>query len=338
MKPINSTQKNIIRNSFLEGKSARQIAREMGLSPTTVTKYRQKPVRNVAKSKGGRPKALSQTTERYIVRKVTTGQVASAVELHKQLNNNSDDKVSYTTVCNVLKRVGLRARNKIKKPLLSKKHRKQRMNFVRKYENLTEEDWERVIFSDESKINRLGSDGKRWTWKKRGEPMKPHHLAEFTKHGGGSLMVWGCITSKGVGYLCRIDGGMDADLYCKILGEELLQTLSYYEFEKSQITFQQDNDSKHTSKKAQKWFRTHKMDVLEWPANSPDLNPIEHVWSYLKREIYDSDTSIASIAELWEQVQEKWDEIPSEYIKNLFRSMPARIQAVKKAKGAHTKY
>lgn len=334
MKALTSSEKDIISKGFLDGKSARQIACEMKISPTTAIKYKPALLPTIPKSKGGRPKVLSATTKRYIIQKVTTGQVSTASELHKQLNEGTDTPVSYTSVLNVLYSTGLRGRNKIKKPFLTKKHQKARMDF----ESWTVEDWKQVVFSDESKINRLSSDGKHWCWKKRGEPMKPSHLKEVVKHGGGSLMVWGCLTSKGIGDLCRIDGGLDADLYCKILGDELLSTLRYYHLKKSDTIFQQDNDPKHTSKKAQQWIKANKLEVLNWPANSPDLNPIEHVWSYLKQSVYSSNTPPSSIHELWQQVQDKWNEIPLDYIKELYGSMPNRIQAVKRAKGGHTKY
>ena len=55
-------------------------------------------------------------------------------------------------------------------------------------------------------------------------------------------MLWGCMTAHGVGYVCRIDGGMDAQLYVAILGDELLQTLRDFELEPSKISFQQDKD------------------------------------------------------------------------------------------------
>ena len=75
------------------------------------------------------------------------------------------------------------------------------------------EDWKRVIWSDESKLNLFGSDGRIYCWKSSKEPLRPHHVKPTVKHGGGSIMVWGCMTPEGVGYLCRIDGGLNAELY-----------------------------------------------------------------------------------------------------------------------------
>ena len=92
----------------------------------------------------------------------------------------------------------------------------------------------------------LRSDGGEWVWKKTGEQLSERYVQETMKFGGGSLMMWGCMTAQGVGFACKIDGGMDATLYTNILQDELLQTLDFYELNRDNIIFQQENDPKHT--------------------------------------------------------------------------------------------
>ncbi|GBB84788.1 hypothetical protein RclHR1_11360002 [Rhizophagus clarus] len=108
-------------------------------------------------------------------------------------------------------------------------------------------------------------------------PLQDAHVKPTVKFGGGSIFVWGCFTSSGVGYLVRMEGGLDAELYCKILEEDLMGTLHYYDLDTNDIIFQQDNDPKHTATRTKQWFEDNEIEVLSWPPQSPDLNPIEHL-------------------------------------------------------------
>src|SRR3954451_1708685 len=143
---------------------------------------------------------------------------------------------------------------KRKKPLLTKRHMKERLDFAIAHKDWTVEDWKRVVWSDETKIDCLGSDGRKWVWKKPGEGLSNHTVQGTLKFGGGSLMMWGCMTWKGVGFACKTDGRMDGDLYIKILEDKLQASIKYFGEKPGGIIFQQDNDPKHTCKKAMAWF------------------------------------------------------------------------------------
>lgn len=98
-------------------------------------------------------------------------------------------------------------------------------------------------------------------------------------------------------------------------------------------------DPKHTAKSVKEWLATQNFQVLQWPAQSPDLNPIENLWAYLKFHLTsDFNSPPSSLKVLWERVEEIWNKIPLDYCESLVRSMPKRLLAVKKAKGLWTKY
>jgi transposase len=247
--------------------------------------------------------------------------------------------ISADTIRRALKEAGLKAITKKKKPRLLKRHIRQRLDFALRHQYWTTEDWKCVIWSDETKINRLGSDGRKWVWKKKGDNrLTDRHVQGTIKFGGGSLMMWGCMTAKGFGYACRIDHRMNAEVYTGILDDYLLPTIEYYDLEADNIIFQQDNDSKHTSRAAQEWFENNEIEVLEWPTQSPDLSPIENLWEHLKRRLSEYKTEPSGMLELWERVENELDKITPEMCMKLIETMPERIAAVLKAKGGYTKY
>ena len=151
-------------------------------------------------------------------------------------------------------------------------------------------------------------------------------------------MIWGCMTVHGVGLMCRIEGKMDASLYREILRDELQGTVEYYGMDKEDLIFQQDGDLKHRSGLAQKQLKDNGFKILDWPAQSPDLNPIEHLWSMLKFRLAAYPTEPQSIEELWKRVEAEWEKIPKEDCLKLINSMPRRVAAVLKVKGGYTKY
>lgn len=338
MHPISFAQKENILSLASNGYSTRSIASKTGIGKSTIAQYLQNILPNRSIPSAGRPSKLSSTDQRVILSQITTGRSANAVQAMKHINTVISHPVCTQTVRNVLKKNSYKAVTKKKKPLLSAVHRKKRLDFAFKYREWTVEDWARVVWSDETKINRIGSDGKQWMWKKAGEGLIEREVQSTVKHGGGNIMVWGCMGWDGVGRLAEVEGRMNADQYVDILEENLLPSLDEFETPTEDLIFQQDNDPKHTSKKAQKWIKDNNIPLLDWPPQSPDISPIEHLWHHIKMELCKYPTHAKGVWEIWERVAEVWNDIPVEVVRNLIESMPRRIAAVIKAKGGHTKY
>lgn len=329
-----------------EGYSSREVASKISkpgnkIHHTSILRLKKKyeetgSVKN--KQVSGRPRKLTERDERTVVRLILKDECSTASEVQRSLKVHDNIEVSSNTVRRVLKRNGFVARVKRKKPLLSKTHRKTRLEFAEKYKHWTVEDWNKVVWSDESKFQIFGSDGRTYCWKKAGEKLQDRHVKPTVKFGGGSVFVWGCFTFLGVGYLCRIEGGMDGEIYRQILGDEFLKTLDYYSLDPQNIIYQQDRDPKHTAKLTQKWFVDNNIEVLFWPPQSPDLNPIEHLWNDVDRRIRSLDIEIRGKEALWEQIEKVWNDTSLEVCTKLIKSMPERVNDVLKARGGYTRW
>ena len=100
--------------------------------------------------------------------------------------------------------------------------------------------------------------------------------------------------------------------------------------------FQHDNDPKHKAKSVQKYLENKSINVLDWPSQSTDLNPIENLWALLDKKI--SDRNPSNEDELFEIIQKGWQELQTELLTRLVDSMPTRCQAVIDNNGLPTKY
>ncbi len=202
------------------------------------------------------------------------------------------------------------------------------------WRKITVAQWSKVLFSDESKFCiSFGNQGPR-VWRKSGEAQNPCCLKSSVKFPP-SVMIWAAMSSAGVGPLCFLKSTVNAAIYQEILEHFMLPSADKL-YGDADFIFQQDLAPAHTAKGTKSWFNDHGVTVLDWPANSPDLNPIENLWGIVKRKMRDTRPNNAD--ELKATVKETWASIPPQQCHKLITSMPRRIEAVIKAKGAPTKY
>lgn len=136
-------------------------------------------------------------------------------------------------------------------------------------------------------------------------------------------MVWRAFSSSGVLWLSFTTRRMKSEDYQKVLQDHLVPFIRQHHTKN--FTFMQDNASVHASKSTIQWLNSRNIPLLDWPACSPDLNPIENIWGILVRQIYRDGRQFNSVEEFREAIAAAWNNLDPGILKNLVESMPNRI-------------
>lgn len=323
---------------YAKGKSYREIGEIVNLSKSTVgdiIKRYEKEDRIESIPQKGRPKLLTEHDKRWIMRKVKDDPRVSAPKLTTDLKVFTGKEVNPETVRRAIRENGYNGRIARKKPFINEVNRRKRLDFAKLHELKDNNFWDTVLFTDESKYNIFGSDGRVNVWRKPNEELNIKNLRSTVKHGGGSVMVWGCMSAAGVGNLVFIDGIMDKNVYLDILKKNLKQSAEKLGI-LNNFKFYQDNDPKHKAHIVREYLLYNCPKVLETPPQSPDINVIENLWQELDVKV--RQHAISNKQQLKQILQDEWAKISSDYTKKLVQSMPNRLKMVIKQKGYPTKY
>lgn len=321
-----------------EKKSLREIAQIIGRTHSTVQKIIKKynttgNIENTPRT--GRPKKLTYRDERSVLRMVREQPRTSAPQIAAQVEKETGKHVSSECIRRTLRKRGYNGRVPRKKPLVSTTNRVKREQFAKEHLKKNMVFWKRCMFTDESKFTIFTSDGRGKVWRKPCKALDLQNTIPTVKHGGGAVMVWGSMAVTGVGSLVFIDTIMNKQVYLNILKGHLKDDAAKLQLG-NQWIFQQDQDPKHTSHLVREWLLYNVPRQLHSPPQSPDLNPIEHVWGYLKKQI--QKRTVTTRDSLKRVLQEEWAKIPTTFTNTLVVSMPRRVAAVLEAKGGPTKY
>ena len=310
------------------GFSQRQIAKEIGRGKTTIQRYLAVRSGKSRADRRGRPRAVSSRTLKQI-RRTVRNKVISSRQVQQQLNL----AVSKRTVSRYLSSLdGLKLMKMKAAPALTADHQRRRMEFAINHVTWRSE-WDKVIFSDEKKFNLDGPDGYHYYW----HDVNSKEI-NFSKRaqGGGGVMIWAAFCKQGKSSLCFINIRMKSDSYCKVLEEHLLPYVSGTLH--GNFIFQQDNAPCHRARSTMKWLEEHAISTMEWPALSPDLNPIENLWGILVQRVYLGGRQFSSKVELKEAIERAWVELDNSILCKLIESMQPRMIAVLKANGNAINY
>ncbi len=321
--------------------SNREIARKLRIGENSVRYNIRKmsmvgSMTNVPAS--GRPRGSTRRDDRLLKMECLKARFAPARVHAKTLELRTGTTLSERTVRRRLQEFGLMARVAKRAPLLTKTHKTARLVWARQHRHWTVEDWQRVFFTDESKFTVYGNCKRRAYVRRRSfEAYADACLLRTVKFGAGSVMVWGGFAAGGVGALHRVEGTMNKEGYLRILNDVAVP--SAMGLLGSNFIYQQDNDPKHTAKVVLRFLDgSPHFTRLQWPSQSPDLNPIEHLWDEVQRRLRALTGNVKSQSELWDRLQEVWRTVPPDVTLKLVQSMPARIAEVIANGGGATSY
>lgn len=190
------------------------------------------------------------------------------------------------------------------------------------------------MFTDESRFCLRRGDGRARVYRRVGERYADVCVHEVDRYGGGSIMVWGGISYQNRTPLVIVRGNLTGQRY----RDEILTpvVVPFLNANVNVTLFQQDNARCHTAHVCRNFLTQQNINVLDWPACSPDLSPIEHLWDALDRRIRRRNPQ--TLAQLEFFFIQEWNAIPQRDIQTLFNSMRRRCTAVMNAQGGHTRY
>ena len=319
--------------------SQREIANLYNVSRKTVSlilkRYRETgQVRNNRKGRSGRKSKIDQEARQLLFEESFRDPSKTSIDLKRFLATKGFN-IAARTIRHHLFISGRKARRPIKKQLLTQRMKEKRLVWAQLLQSWTKEDWRRVMFSDETMFTCEGKQA-RYVRRSRNESISEHHMVQRTKTAA-KRMYWGCMTYHGVGPITPIQGTMDANKYIPIIKDKVVPEMNET-FPDGDGTFQQDLAPCHRAKKVQRVFRNNGVVVLDWPGNSPDLNPMENLWAIIKQKKQKEDCS--NLEKMNQVVLNIWFDDPAltNICKNLVDSMPQRIQQVIANEGGHIRY
>jgi len=273
------------------------------------------------KSGSGRIKKITPSASQAIGQYIRRESSISSQSIADKLEDIGVN-VSRSTVSRHLTDLGYRNALPLRTPMLTPVHKQKRVEWAQKHKD---DNWEMTLFSDETAFQLFRNTIRHWYRDARPVRRVPKDRSK--------IFAWGGFCIKGTTSLFCFKRIMDGKFYTEILEKQLPEVRSMLQ---GRWRLQQDNDPKHKSKIAKEFLNNKVPEVMDWPSNSPDLNPIENLWAIVKRKVELRRPKNLSELELF--LKEEWENIPNSTLINLVNSMPRRCRDVIEKNGDRISY
>jgi transposase len=331
---------NVARRMVEDGVSQRRVARFFNVSPSVINRALQRLRISGSvdfRHGGGRQRHTTPAQTQYVRLLARRNPTHNASRINNAFRAATGVVISSRTVVRRLHEYNLRARRRAKCPLLTRTQRAARRAWAQEHMNWTLEEWQNCLFTDESKFNLHHSDGRIFVWRRPGERYHERNMAPQVAYGRAGIIVWGGIILNGrTELICLRRETMNGERYIQRC--LLPVVIPFAQDFGDGFIFMDDNARPHRARIVNDLLEAQNIRRMVWPANSPDSNPIEHVWDRMQRQLSERLYYPDTLDELEIALREEWERIPREYINNLIRSMPRRVLAVHRARGGPTRY
>ncbi|GFX09605.1 transposable element Tcb1 transposase [Trichonephila clavipes] len=235
--------------------------------------------------------------------------------------------------------MGLCSKCPTRVPLLTKHHRQLRMRWAREHGDWSMDQWERVVWSNESRFAIHHADGRVRIRRLPGEQLLPQCTVGHTQACDGSIMLWETFSWASLGPMVVVEQTMNATGYLNIIADQLHPYMACV-FPAGNGMFQQDNAPCQKAIIVLEWFHDHdaEFQLMSWPHNSPDLNPKEHIRDVMGRQLRVQRPPIRNISYLHGRCLNIWYNLSPAIYQGLVVFMPRRVESVLHAKGRPTHY